>query len=429
MVEFRKVLRFGEVVDLNVLTMLMSYAKRGTREFLGSKPFGLARENVFVIPELERKGMKSYIELSEELAANIVDVVREPMLVLDADCKLMAANIPFYKTFQVTPEQTLGHQLFTLWDGQWDITSLRQHLENLLSKHIGFDELEVRCAFATIGLRILLVSGRYLHQTSQGEKILLTIADVTEQRLAADELQKLNDQLQETVSGLEVSNHELEQFAYVASHDLQEPLRMVASYTELLARRYEGQLDDKADKYIGYVVEGAKRMQLLINDLLTLSRLTTRRQPPSPVDTYQIVTKVLKSLETLIAESGAQIDVGELPVVLADRSQIIQVFQNLITNAIKFHSDVPPKITIDAEQEGRFWRFVVADNGIGIAPEHHNRIFAIFQRLHKRSEFEGSGMGLAIVKKTVERHGGQIVVESAPGQGSRFLFTLPATDN
>ena len=227
---------------------------------------------------------------------------------------------------------------------------------------------------------------------------------------------------------VERSQKELEQFAYVASHDLQEPLRMVASYTELLGKRYRGNLDDRADKYIGYAVDGAKRMQALINDLLTYSRIGTRGKPFEPTDCGAVVREAIGNLQSSVDESGAQIVQGKLPMLRADRMQLVQVFQNLIANAIRYRSEAPPRIEISAERHATTWTFSVRDNGIGIAPEFLERIFIIFQRLHSRNEADGNGIGLAIVKKIVERHGGQVWVESQPGQGSTFLFTLRAAD-
>ena len=232
--------------------------------------------------------------------------------------------------------------------------------------------------------------------------------------------------LQEANAKLESSNRELEQFAYVASHDLQEPLRMVASYTELLAQRYTGQLDEKADKYIRYAIDGAKRMQGLITDLLTFSRVGKTAGSLKPTDCNLLLGEILQGLERAIEESGATIDAGPLPVVLADRSQLAQVFQNLIGNAIKFRGDKPPIVKITATRQDKRWSVAVADNGIGFDPEFTERIFTIFQRLHRRGEYAGTGIGLAIVKKIVERHGGRIDVHSTPGEGSTFTFSLPA---
>ncbi|MGV0027401.1 GAF domain-containing protein [Phormidesmis priestleyi] len=221
------------------------------------------------------------------------------------------------------------------------------------------------------------------------------------------------------------SNTELEQFAYVASHDLQEPLRMVTSYLQLLERRYKHQLDTDADEFIDYAVDGAIRMQALINDLLSLSRVSTRGQPFERIDSTISLKQAIANLQFVIQESQAVVVYDYLPNVMADATQLTQVFQNLIANAIKFQGEDVAKICVKAEQSDHEWLFSVSDNGIGIEAQYHDRIFVIFQRLHSRSQYLGTGIGLAICKKIVERHGGQIWVESSPGQGSTFYFTLP----
>ncbi len=226
------------------------------------------------------------------------------------------------------------------------------------------------------------------------------------------------------VAELARSNDDLEQFAYVASHDLQEPLRMVAAYTQLLAERYRGKLDENADKFIGYASEGAERMQVLIHDLLAFSRVG-RKEACESVDCNAVMKDVLQALAAAILESGAVVSHGELPAVWADRTQVAQVFQNLIGNALKFRGIEPPLVSVQAEKTDQQWQFSVSDNGIGIAPEYAESIFVVFQRLHGRSEYPGNGIGLAICKKIIEHNGGKIWVESQAGSGSSFKFTLP----
>ena len=224
------------------------------------------------------------------------------------------------------------------------------------------------------------------------------------------------------------SNEELQNFAYVASHDLQEPLRMVVSYVQLLERKYKGQLDEQADKYINYAVGGAKRMQRLINDLLAYSRVRHADAAFSEVDVGRVVDVATANLEAAVSETGTRITRGPLPTVKGDALQLTQLFQNLVANAIKFRGAAPPKIDITAEQQNQDWLFRVTDNGIGIAREYFERIFVIFQRLHAQGEYGGTGIGLALAKKIVERHGGKMWVESEPGKGSTFFFTLPDSD-
>lgn len=247
---------------------------------------------------------------------------------------------------------------------------------------------------------------------------VLEFSDITEFLHAQLELIRRTKELSR-------SNHELEQFAYVASHDLQEPLRMVASYTQLIAQRYRGKLDADADEFIHYAVDGATRMQAIINDLLTLSRVSTRNTVFSRVDTKLALDKALANLRLIIEETGATIICDSLPVLEADGSQLTQLFQNLIGNAIKFRGSDSPRVEIGAEQQDGEWAFHVHDNGIGIAPEYFDRIFLMFQRLHTKEEYPGTGIGLTICKKIVERHSGRIWIESEPGKGTTFHFTIP----
>jgi PAS domain S-box-containing protein len=237
--------------------------------------------------------------------------------------------------------------------------------------------------------------------------------------------QRAEEKLRLILADLGRSNKDLEQFAYVASHDLQEPLRMVSSYTQLLARRYQGQLDATADKYIGYAVDGANRMQSLIEDLLAYSRVGTRAKGFGPVDCTAVLDQALANLKVAIEKSGAVVTHDPLPSVVHDNLLLVQLFQNLIGNAIKFQVETPPRIHVSVEEKGAEWVFAVGDNGIGIDPQYAERIFTIFQRLHTNEEYSGTGIGLAICKKIVERRGGRIWVESRPGTGSTFYFTVP----
>jgi signal transduction histidine kinase len=221
------------------------------------------------------------------------------------------------------------------------------------------------------------------------------------------------------------SNAELEQFAYVASHDLQEPLRMVVGYVQLLEKRLADKLDPDTREFMGFAVDGALRMQNLIQDILAYSRVSTKGQPLAPVDSAAALKEALDSLASRIAETGSEVKAQTLPMVMADRTQLVQLFQNLISNAIKFCKDHAPRVRVEAAHGPGRWRFAVTDNGIGIAPEYRGQLFVIFKRLHTRREYPGTGIGLAICKRIVERHGGEIGIESAPDGGSVFWFTLP----
>ena len=242
------------------------------------------------------------------------------------------------------------------------------------------------------------------------------------------ELERVNQQLQQLNQELIRSNHELEQFAYIASHDLREPLRMVTSFTQLLAKRYSGQLDSEADKIINFAVDGAKRMEVLIEGLLAYSRIGSQGKTFQSVDCGELLDRALSNLQLAIEETKTQIIRNPLPTVIGDATQLIQLFQNLLANAIKYHREEPPIIEIGAEAQQQEWLFWVKDNGIGIDPQYCDRIFQIFQRLHTRQEYPGTGIGLAICHKIVEHHGGRIWVESTVEQGATFYFTLPIKD-
>jgi signal transduction histidine kinase len=276
-------------------------------------------------------------------------------------------------------------------------------------------------------LALALLAGLVLFRfESQRSRYLLELHH-TGDRLAAESQEHMHTarKLAKRTEEMERSNKDLQQFAYVASHDLQEPLRMVSSYVQLLQRRYKGKLDADADDFIGFAVDGAMRMQHLIQGLLSYSRINTHGSPPSAIDVGDVLRQVLINLRLAIEESGARIIHEALPVVEADATQLVQLFQNLIANAIKFCSALPPRIHITAEKDTPYWVFSVRDNGIGIDPDFADRIFTIFQRLHSRTAYSGTGIGLAICKRIVERHGGSIRVVSSPGAGSTFYFTLP----
>jgi signal transduction histidine kinase len=257
---------------------------------------------------------------------------------------------------------------------------------------------------------------------SMRERILSELSAV---RAANSSLEGANTSLEQRSHDLQRSNSELEQFAYVASHDLQEPLRKVASFCQLLQRRYGGQLDEKADQYIEYAVDGAKRMQMLINDLLAFSRVGRVEQERVPVPAADLLAQAQANLATAIRRSRAEVEAGELPTVLAEPTLLTAVFQNLLSNAIKFRGERAPRVTVTAQRDGDFWVFAVADNGIGISSEYADRIFVIFQRLHDKTTYPGTGIGLAMTRKIIEYHGGRIWLDTAAASGARFCFTLP----
>jgi signal transduction histidine kinase len=272
--------------------------------------------------------------------------------------------------------------------------------------------------FGTVlGILIAVVSG------------LIVCRDIVARGLAEDALRKGEEALLKTVGELKRSNDELQQFAYVSSHDLQEPLRMVSSYTQLLAKRYKGQLGSDADEFITFAVDGCNRMQGLIQDLLAYSRAGTNGKKLCEASSEDALQKALINLRITVEQTGAIVTHDSLPAVRTDATQLTQVFQNLVGNAIKYHGAEPPRVHVSATRNGGHeWTFSVRDNGLGIAPQYFERIFILFQRLHGRDEFEGTGIGLAICKKILERLGGRIWVESQPEKGSTFYFALPETE-
>jgi len=281
----------------------------------------------------------------------------------------------------------------------------------------------------SVGVILLLVGGSLLLRSQVHLRTKALTEEIAERKKAEEELQKHEKNLEEMVNKrtaeLTRSNKELEMFAYITSHDLQEPLRMVTSYLQLIEKRYTENLDDDGREFISFAVEGAKRMQTLINDLLKYSRVDTKGKKFSAVDCNKVLSDTLNNLEIAIEESHAKIIHDQLPTVNGDETQLRQLFQNLVGNAVKFRGEQAPKIHIGVEPVDERWHFKIRDNGIGIEPKYFERIFQVFQRLHGRNEYSGTGIGLAVCKKIVERHGGEISVESSPDQGTTFVFTLP----
>ena len=347
-----------------------------------------------------------------DFAEAIVETVREPLVILDQNLQVMKANRAFYSTFRAAREDTEGRLIYDLGNGQWNIPKLRELLENILPAHSTFRDFEVTHEFEHVGRKIMVLNAsEVFNPNAQARTILLAIEDATDRRQAE--------------AALRTTNSELQHFAYALTHDLQEPLRMVVSFTELLAREYEGKLGADADQYISYSVEGALRIENLLKALLAYWEVTERAPDRlAPVDCGAVLAEALLNLQAAIAESGATVTSDPLPTVAADEVVLMQLFQNLIANSIKYRGKETPRIHVSAERSAEGWLFAVRDNGIGIDAEDSERVFGMFKRLHG-SEIPGTGMGLALCKKVVERQGGRIWVESEPGRGATFKFTVP----
>ena len=359
----------------------------------------------------------------ERVLLDIIDTVREPLLVLDSDLRVTHANHSFCRTFQVAREDTIGEVLFDLGDGEWDIPPLRDLLRDRLAADRELFDVDVEHLFPRIGRRTMLLNARLVtHAADAPRAILLAIEDVTEQRRTE---RRLAMQRRE----LERSNTALNEFAFVASHDLQEPLRKIVSFGERLGATAGPMLDENARQYLDRMLDAAARMRALIQDLLAYSQVATGALPFAPTSLAAIAREVVADLETAIAETGGRIEVRGLPAIDADAPQMRRLFQNLLGNAIKFRrSDTPLMVHLDGSvSRDGVCTITVADNGIGFKQEHEERIFRMFERLHTRTEFQGSGMGLTICQKIVERHGGTIAATSILGQGTTFTVTLPVT--
>ena len=367
-----------------------------------------------------RRGLEIVRE-ERDKAQQYLDIAAVMFLIINADQKVVLINRKGSEILGYKEEEIIGMD----WFDKFVPEKIREEVKGAFSK-LTSGEVSPGGYFENMVLtrngEERLIAWHNTVIRDESDNIIGTLSsgdDITQRKQTEESLIK-------TMLELERSNKELEQFAYIASHDLQEPLRMVSSYVQLLAQRYKGRFDADADDFIHYAVDGASRMQTMINDLLAYSRVGTKGKPFGQADCDEILKQVLAGLKLQIAESGALITSDPLPVVMADASQLHQVFQNLISNAIKFRGEKTPEIYIRAERKESEWVFSVSDNGIGFEQKYAGKIFDIFKRLHSASKYPGSGIGLTICRKIIERHKGRVWAESGPGKGSVFYFTLPA---
>jgi PAS domain S-box-containing protein len=376
-----------------------------------------AEELQRVNSELRRSNAE--LAASEEKFRACFEGASQPILGVSTDGRIILVNRRTEEMFGYSREELLGEPMSMLYPERRAATYRARVERAFVDPTIWFedDPSEERVFLRKDGTEFPYTAGISNVDLPEGPLLFAMINDVSASKKAADELKRVNEELRRSYT-------ELEQFAHVASHDLQEPLRMVTSYLQLIERRYNDHLDDDGREFIHFAVDGAKRMKALIKDLLAFSRTgsdTTNRQA---VEAGSVLEHALSNLKTAIDESGAQITIDSLPVISVDPVLFTQVFQNLIANAIKFQNNTVPRVHISAHNQAAAWIFSVQDNGIGIEPHHRDRIFRIFERLHTSEQYSGSGIGLAITRKIVERHGGRIWVESQPGTGSTFHFSL-----
>jgi PAS domain S-box-containing protein len=377
------------------------------------------------------------LRLSDARYRRLFETAQDGILILDAATGQVVDANPFMKDLLgYSQEEFLGRKLWEIGPFKGEDASRSAFAELQRNDRLHYEGLPLETKDGR-RVEVEFISNAYLVDATR--LIHCNIRDITERMRVNQALEAANkemafqieekgkraDELVMINAELARSNAELEQFAYVATHDLQEPLRAVASCVQLLQKRYEGQLDARADEFITHAVDGTKRMQTLINDLLAYSRISTHAQLFAATDCDLVLREALANLMVSIQESGAEVTHDAMPTVSGDATQLTQLFQNLIGNALKFRGERSAKIHIAAVLEHGEWLFSVADNGIGMEPQYFERVFLVFQRLHTRKEYQGTGIGLAICKKVVERHGGRIWADSKPGEGATFYFTIP----
>jgi PAS domain S-box-containing protein len=352
--------------------------------------------------------------------STLIDLSPDAIIVMDPKGNATFWSLGAQRLYGWTRSEVIGKQIHAILQ-----TKFPEPIDSIMDKlkQTGFWSGEaIQCS--KDGKEIVVQSrwSAKLDASGQIIEVLKSNVDITERKV-------MENEIRQTAEKLKQSNAELEQFAYVASHDLQEPLRMVASYVQLIERRYKGKLDSDADEFIGYAVDGANRMRGLIDDLLTYSRVSRLGKPFEPTDLESTFDIAEKNLQASIKENNAEVTHDKLPVIVGDSGQMVQLFQNLIGNAIKFHGKEPPRVHVSVKDQGGDYLFSIKDNGIGIDPQYFDRLFKIFQRLHTKQEYPGSGIGLVICKRIVERHGGRIWIESQLGKGSTIHFTLRKKQN
>ncbi len=367
-------------------------------------------------------------------AESIFETSREPLLLMDEGLRIRAANRAFYQSFQVSPTETIGQRIFEVGNGQWNIPRLSQLLEDILPRNGHLFDFEVTHEFPHIGQRIMLVNARQVYPTAGSEQgICLAIEDITEKQQAREIMRLLNVQLEERVRQrtmqLETANHELEAFSYSVSHDLRSPLRALEGYARILLEEHAPTFTSEVQEYVRDISRNAKKMGHLIDDLLAFSQLTRQSLEVRAVAPGPIVRHILHDFRAQRDTQNIEVIVGELPHCRADPSLLKQVWINLLSNAFKYTSKCKaPRIEVGCQMQDGEQVFFVRDNGAGFDMKFAGKLFGVFQRLHKSKDFDGTGVGLAIVQRIVHRHGGRVWADAAVNKGATFSFTLPLVD-
>ena len=432
----------GTIVPFIVITgqgderVAVDLMKRGASDYLIKDAALIDLLPVVVAQQIDRQQRDQRLVEAESALVDSEEKVRtlmesSPDIIMSVD-RVGTITYINHTMLGFTKEHVLGASVLDLFSGALQesyrqaLTAAFEHGRSTANEHPGPADLWYETRIVPIkrdgDIVTAMIVSTDVTERRRDQQALRQRTDALEQ--AKRELQQANTSLEDLVAELEQSNAELKEFAYVSSHDLQEPLRTMSSYCELLRRRYHDQLDGSANDFLDAIVSGAKRMQRLIEDLLSFSRVDRKHRPPEPVNLRTVVEHVLADLQMAISENDAHIDVGDLPTVPGDRVQLSQVFQNLIGNAMKFRSQATPRVKIDAHAIDDGWEIAIADNGIGIEPQYRERVFRIFQRLHPRDHYPGTGIGLAVCKKIIDRHGGIISIEDAPGGGTVVRFTI-----
>jgi len=413
--------------------IILLNARQIFRKDVGSHIILLAMEDI-----TERKRLKTEIQDAREYAENIVETVREPLVVLNSNLRILTANHSFYDTFKVTPEETIGNFIYDLGNRQWDIPKLRDLLEKILPENKAFSGFEIEVKLPNIGRRVMILNARKIFLKEPyfrtklkvaehfDQLILLALEDITGRKKIEEDLETLNRELKATSLDREAAYNDMESFSYSVSHDLRAPLRVITGLSEIVLRKYYDKLDEKGKNILDLIKENTKLMDQLILALLDFSRAGRQDMKLDEIDMEKAVTLIAGGLKAMAPERNISLDIRKLLPAHGDFTLIHQVLTNLLSNAFKFTKDRDvASIEVGSRQEDGENIYYVKDNGAGFDMEYADKLFKVFQRLHSMKEFDGIGIGLSIVQRIIQRHGGRVWAEGKQGEGATFYFSLP----